>query len=195
MTARTGSSWWPSRGRTTSVVSGLEQGRRAFPFPLRSLHSDNRSEIINWETRRWCERHGIEWTRGRPYRSNDQAVAEQRNATGVRRVTGRDRYSGPEALAVPSKLLTRRATCMNFFQPTTRRVLKTVVSENGVRELRVPDTPTTPNRRFPASDLPDAETGRRLERTRRAYSRFKLKAEIEELQAQLYELREPNLGI
>ena len=179
----------------SSVVGGLDQGRRAFPFPVRSLHSDNGSEIINWETRRWCERHGIEWTRGRPYRSNDQAVAEQRNATGVRRVTGRDRYSGPEALAVLSKLLSKRALYMNFFEPTTRRVVKTVASENGVRELRVPDTPNTPHRRFLASGLLDAETERRLERTRRAYSRFKLKTEIDELQAQLYELREPDLGI
>ena len=102
-------------------------------------------------------------------------------------MAGRDRYSGPEALAVLSKLLSKRALFMKSFEPTTRRVLKTVVAENGVRELRVPDTPTTPNRRFLASDLPDAGTEQRLERTRRAHSRFKLKAEIEELQAQLHD--------
>ena len=73
-----------------------------------------------------------------------------------------------------SELLSKRALCMNFFEPTTRRALKTVVPENGVRELKVPDTPNTPNRRLLASGLLDAETERRLERMRRAYSRFKL---------------------
>ena len=179
----------------SSVVRGLDHGRRAFPVPLRSLHSDNGSEIINWTTREWCQRHGIEWTRGRPYHSNDQAVAEQRNSTGVRRVTGRDRYSGNRALTILSELLSKRARYMNFFEPTTRSVVQTVVSGDEVKEVRVADKPNTPHRRLLASGVLNAEAIQRLERTLRAYSRFKLKAEIEELQAQLYELRKPDLGI
>ena len=179
-----------------SVVRGLDHGHRAFPVPLRSLHSDNGAEIINWTTREWCERHGIAWTRGRPYHSNDQAVAEQRNSTGVRKVTGRDRYSGPRALALLDELLSKRALYMNFFEPTTRRVVvKAVASGDSVKELKTPDKPNTPHRRLLASGVLDAEAVKRLERTRRAYSRFKLKAEIEKLQVDLYELREPDLGI
>ena len=61
--------------------------------------------------------------------------------------------------------------------------------------MKVRDKPSTPHRRLLASGVLNAEAIQRLERTLRAYSRFKLKAEIEELQAQLYELREPDLGI
>ena len=84
---------------------------------------------------------------------------------------------------------------MNFFEPTTRQVLQTVASGGGVKNVKVRDTPNTPHRRLLASSVLNAEAVQRLERTLRAYSRFKLKAEIDELQAQLYELRKPDLGI
>ena len=177
------------------VLEGLKLGREEFPFRMRSLHSDNGSEFVNETINKWRLEHGIIWTRGRPGHSNDQAVAEERNSTGVRRVTGRDRYVGVDALAVLDELLAARALFMNFFEPTTRRVAKTVVTRKGVRVRNRPDEPDTPYRRVLRAGVLDAEAARRLKETYEENSRFELLRKIEELQDRLFELRAPGVGV
>ena len=177
------------------VAEGLEFGREEFPLPMRSLHSDNGSEFINETINKWRLEHGITWTRGRPGHSNDQAVAEQRNSTGVRKVTGRDRYVGVDALAVLNELLATRALFMNFFEPTTRRVAKTVVTREGVRVRNRPDEPDTPHRRLLREGVLDAEAEQILDERREANSRFELLRKTDELQDRLFELRAPDVGV
>jgi hypothetical protein len=43
------------------------------PFSLRGVGSDNGSEFINETLFAYCNSHGIEFTRSRPQRKNDQA--------------------------------------------------------------------------------------------------------------------------
>src|SRR5712664_3338217 len=66
------------------VVNSLDFVRRTLPFPLRELHTDNGGEFLNHILLPWCQRAGIRLTRGRPYRKNDQAHAEQRVWSPVR---------------------------------------------------------------------------------------------------------------
>ena len=49
------------------------------PFPLRGIDTDNGGEFINEILLRFSQKHGIEFTRSRPYRKNDQAWVEQKN--------------------------------------------------------------------------------------------------------------------
>ena len=58
------------------------------PVPLLGLDSDNGTEFINHGLYRYCEEHGITFTRSRPYRKNDSAHVEQKNGAVVRRLTG-----------------------------------------------------------------------------------------------------------
>ncbi len=46
---------------------------------------DNGGEFINLHLARYCEDHGITFTRGRPYRKNDTCFVEQKNGHVVRR--------------------------------------------------------------------------------------------------------------
>ena len=55
---------------------------------------DNDGAFINETLIQYCTDHGIEFTRSRAYRSNDQAWIEQKNGSVVRRFVGHDRYSG-----------------------------------------------------------------------------------------------------
>ena len=48
---------------------------------------------------RFCEQHAIQFTRGRPYKKDDNAHIEQKNWTHVRKVMGWERYDTPRALA------------------------------------------------------------------------------------------------
>jgi hypothetical protein len=53
------------------------------PFALAGIDTDNDSVFINETLKAYCEVNRIEFTRGRPYRKNDQAYVEQKNGAVV----------------------------------------------------------------------------------------------------------------
>ncbi|CAH2405194.1 hypothetical protein MES5069_460013 [Mesorhizobium escarrei] len=55
--------------------------------------------FLNETVRDYCRDGGIEFTRCRPYRKNDQAFVEQKNGAVVRRIVGYRRLEGLEAAA------------------------------------------------------------------------------------------------
>ena len=69
------------------VVAGLESIARQLPFPVKGVDSDNDSvfinnTLINETLTQYCAERGIEFTRSRPYRKNDQAWIEQKERRG-----------------------------------------------------------------------------------------------------------------
>jgi hypothetical protein len=57
---------------STLLVEALERVRLGLPLTFRALDVDG-SEFVNETMIQYCLRHGIELTRSRPYRKNDQA--------------------------------------------------------------------------------------------------------------------------
>ena len=55
------------------VVAGLGAIGQPLPFPILGIDSDNDSVFINETLVQYCADRGIEFTRSRAYRSNDQA--------------------------------------------------------------------------------------------------------------------------
>ncbi len=60
------------------VGAGVWHVRKRLPFPMNELHSDNGGEFLNRILYTWCKHNNIRYTRGRPYKKNDQAYAEQK---------------------------------------------------------------------------------------------------------------------
>ncbi len=81
------------------VQERLDHLRAALPFALRGIDSDNGSEFINAHLHRYCRAQQIQFTRGRPYKKNDNAHIEQKNWTHVRKLMGYVRYDSAGALA------------------------------------------------------------------------------------------------
>ena len=81
------------------------------------LDSDNGSEFINNDLKRFCEQEHITFTRCRPYKKNDQAYVEQKNWTAVRQIVGYDRDEGEAACAALRALYQPLRLYLNFFQP------------------------------------------------------------------------------
>lgn len=52
----------------------------------------------------YCAQSGLEFTRSRPYRKNDQAWVEQKNGAVVRHTVGYRRYEGLEAAVALAEL-------------------------------------------------------------------------------------------
>jgi hypothetical protein len=70
-----------------------------FPFPVVGFHSDNGSEYINHRVAKMLEKLRIEQTKSRSRHSNDNALAESKNASVVRKHMG---YSHiPQSFAKP----------------------------------------------------------------------------------------------
>ena len=137
------------------VTGGIQQVHQRLPFTLREWHSDNGSEFINACLLGWCQRRGIRFTRGRPYRKNDQAWVEQRNGLLVRRLVGYDRYSSRAAWAVLGRLYGLLRLQHNFFRPVRKLRSKHRV---GSRVRKRYDAAQTPYQRvLAAGGLPVAQ--------------------------------------
>ncbi len=78
----------------TLLTEVLGEVRKRLPFPLLGFDTDNDSVFMNETVRDYCNAAGIEFTRCRPYRKNDQAWVEQKNGAVVRRIAGHRRYVG-----------------------------------------------------------------------------------------------------
>lgn len=66
----------------------LEAMMDAFPFVIRCFHSDNGSEYINHQVAKLLEKLHIEQTKSRSRQTNDNALAESKNASSVRKYLG-----------------------------------------------------------------------------------------------------------
>ena len=102
------------------VVAGLEAIGRQLPFPIRGIDSDNDSMFINATLTQYCGERGIEFTRSRPCRKNDQAWIEQKNGAVIRRFIGHGRYSGPVAGQTMAHLYGAMRRYVNYFQPSVQ---------------------------------------------------------------------------
>lgn len=70
------------------LIPGLEEMLEAFPFTLLGFHSDNGSEYINGQVAELLDKLCIEFTKSRSRHSNDNALAESKNAAVVRKQFG-----------------------------------------------------------------------------------------------------------
>ena len=59
-----------------------------FPFEIEGFHSDNGSEYVNHKVAKLLEKLRIEQTKSRARQSNDNALAESKNASVVRKHMG-----------------------------------------------------------------------------------------------------------
>lgn len=173
------------RGQT-GVLQALEAMADALPFALCGLDSDNGSEFINHHLVRYCQQHGIQFTRGRPYKKDDNAHIEQKNWTHVRKLLGWDRYDSLEALEASNDLYRHELRLMmNLFQPSVKLVRKVRV---GSRLRRVYDQPQTPLDRLRASGGGDPAKVAALQQLRARLDPFGLADAIERKLQRIYRL-------
>jgi hypothetical protein len=102
------------------VLAATREVEARLPFALLGLDSDNGGEFLNhhlWSYLRE-RKQAVEFTRSRPYHSDDNAHVEQKNWTWARQLLGYGRLEDPE-LVGPISALYREvwAPWQNFFLP------------------------------------------------------------------------------
>jgi hypothetical protein len=105
---------------SAGVLTATREVEERLPFALLGFDSDNGGEFLNhhlWTYMRERKR-AVEFTRSRPYHSDDNAHVEQKNWTWARQLLGYGRLENPELVA-PISALYRDvwAPWQNFFLP------------------------------------------------------------------------------
>jgi hypothetical protein len=131
------------------VIEALDKAAVDLPFSMLGVDSDNDSAFMNQTVFDYCKGLGLEQTRSRAYKKNDQAWVEQKNGAIVRRLVGYGRLSGVDATKVLAKLYVSARLYINFFQPSFKLKSKT---REGAHVHKSYFTPATPCARLLAHD-------------------------------------------
>ncbi|MBC8741971.1 transposase family protein [Paraburkholderia sp. UCT31] len=131
------------------VIEAFDKVSADLPFAMLGVDSDNDTAFMNQSVFDYCKEHGLEQTRSRAYRKNDQAWVEQKNGSVVRRLVGYGRLSGTDARSALAQLYASSRLYINFFQPSFKLKSKT---RDGARVHKVYFAPATPCDRLLAHD-------------------------------------------
>ena len=110
-------------GRSYLVMhDGFERILQRLPFAVRELHPDNGSEFFNDHLLRFWGNTlpGLEMSRSRPYRKNDNRFVEENNHSLVRAYVGYDRFETAAQTRLINQLYERLWQYHNLFLPVMR---------------------------------------------------------------------------
>lgn len=96
-----------------------------FPFVIEGFHSDNGSEYVNHKVAKLLEKLRIEQTKSRSRHSNDNALAESKNASVVRKHMGYAHIPKKYAEAINKFYQTTFNPWLNFHRPCMFSTCKT----------------------------------------------------------------------
>ena len=166
------------------VIEALAAATELFPFPLRGVDFDNDGAFMNDLVVDWCRAQGLEVTRSRAYRKNDQAWVEQKNGSIVRRLVGYGRFEGMAVAQALARLYAAARLHTNLFQPSFKLKEKKRI---GARVIKRYHPPAPPVDRVLAHAQVTDEAKDRLRQLRARADPVLLLAEIRAAQGELGE--------
>jgi hypothetical protein len=168
------------------VLEAMKEIEGALPFKLLGIDSDNGSEFINYHLKAFCDQKQIQFTRGRPYKKDDNAHIEQKNWTHVRKIFGYLRYdSFPVQQAMNDLYRNELRTLQNLFLPSMKLISKARV---GSKLKRRYDKPQTPLERVAVCPEADPLKIAALRKLRETADPFTLAKTIDQKLERIYQL-------
>ena len=167
------------------VIEALDKAAADLPFTMLGVDSDNDSAFMNQNVLDYCQAKGLEQTRSRAYKKNDQAWVEQKNGSIVRRLVGYGRLSGSVATQTLAQLYASSRLYINFFQPSFKLKSKT---RDGARVHKVYHAPATPCERLLAHERIDTPTKDKLKLQFQSLDPVRLLQEIRIAQQRLSDI-------
>ena len=126
------------------VMTQIKAIQKALPFPVKGFDCDNGSEFLNWHLLRYFQnpKRPVQFTRSRPYHSNDNAHVEQKNWSCVRQLFGYDRLGDPKLVKLMNDLYANEFSLFtNCFCPTLKLASKARIGSKWVRKHGKPIPP------------------------------------------------------
>jgi transposase InsO family protein len=119
------------------MIPALEAAFESFPFELINFHADNGSEYINRKVAALLKTMLVKMTKGRAYHSGDNALAETKNGSIVRKWLGYSHIPREHAPAINIWYKKWFVPYLNFHRPCGYRVT-TVDAKSGKRTHKYP---------------------------------------------------------
>jgi len=174
---------------SAGVLTATRQVEERLPFALLGFDSDNGGEFLNhhlWAYMRE-RKMAVEFTRSRPYHSDDNAHVEQKNWTWARQLLGYGRLEDPQLVA-PISALYRDvwAPWQNFFLPCLKLEQKW---REGSHWRKRYEPPRTAYERLCQPGLLRPKQRRQLHERYETLDPFDLKDELEQKLKQILKLK------
>jgi len=168
------------------ILAALQCGFDTIPYLVSGLDFDNGSEFINHDVVNWAADKDIYFTRGRPYKKNDQATIESKNGHLVRRYGFYYRYDTGAELQLSNRLWPLTNDRLNYLSPTKKPTGWTTDAVG--RRKRLYDAPQTPYRRLLASGTLSGAQQTELRAHHDSLDPVAIATEIDQIQQQLIRL-------
>lgn len=178
------------------VLNQISDIENRLPFDILGFDSDNGSEFLNWHLIRYFTneqrpRH-IQFTRSRPYHSDDNAHVEQKNWTHVRQLFGYERFSNQAVVELMNDLYKNEMSQMNnYFLPNTKLTEKQRVESKIIKKH---DKPATPYQRLMKSEAVSEQKKNELTEVYNGLNPFELKKTIKKKVDRIFRLINRNNG-
>jgi hypothetical protein len=119
----------------------------SFPFTVLGFHSDNGSEYVNQDVSRMLNKLNVEFTKSRPRHSNDNALAESKNGSVIRKTMGYAHIPQKHAAVINEFYAEALNPYLNFHRPCYFAV-DTVDAKGKVKKTYPQDQVMTPYERL-----------------------------------------------
>jgi hypothetical protein len=162
------------------IMTQIEDIEKSLPFEMLGFDCDNGSEFLNWHLIRYfSDEQGnqrIQFTRSRPYHSDDNAHVEQKNWTHVRQLFGYERFSNQAMVELMNDLYKNEISLMNnYFLPNAKLQEKQRIES---KILKKHDKPATPYQRLMSSSHVTEQNKQKLTEIYNKLDPFALKETI-----------------
>lgn len=182
--------WWEGEAflgkGQERTLKAIDETRKRSPVNWREIHPDNGMNLLNWHVYKYTEKEGLEYSRSRPYKKNDNCFAEQKNSTHVRKPFGYLRYDTQKEIDIINDLYKNELRLFkNFFQPVMKLIKKERIKGKIHRKY---DKAKTPYSRIMESNQVNQEIKDELKDVYESLNPAELKREIDKKIKKLYEV-------
>ena len=127
------------------VVQQIHDIEACLPFLILGFDCDNGSEFLNWHLMHYFSNeqgnHRVQFTRSRPYHSDDNAHVEQKNWTHVRQLFGYERFDNQEVVGMMNDLYRNEISQLNnYFLPNFKLIAKERIEAKIIKKYSKPAT-------------------------------------------------------
>lgn len=190
------SGWWEGEavlGKSQErAVVAIKDVRARAPYSFLGMHPDNGSNILNYLLYDYTQKEGIEFTRSRPYKKNDNCFVEQKNSTHIRHVIGYLRYDTKEEMDIINDLYHNELRLYkNFLLPVMK--LKEKVRNKGKIHRKYEES-KTPYQRLMESNQLTEERKKELKKIYDGLNPAELKRQIDRKLENLYKAYQKKMG-
>ena len=128
------------------VVTQIHDIELCLPFLILGFDCDNGSEFLNWHLMRYFSSEQgtqrVQFTRSRPYHSDDNAHVEQKNWTHVRLLFGYERFDNQDVVEMMNDLYKNEISQLNnYFLPNFKLIAKQRIEAKIIKKHSKPATP------------------------------------------------------